>query len=149
MGTNQSGFTLIEMVFVIVIVSILSSVAIPKFADVSSHARKAVMKQTYTAVRTSVEYTRSLYFLQRDRKETIRLVSANVSVVRGYPDAVSIIEAAGISDQDFVIMVDDNSATIYPAGIPLSNDCSIKYYTPYTDGFITNPPEIKLETKGC
>lgn len=137
------------MVFVIVIVSILSSVAIPKFADVSSSARKAVMKQTYTAMRTSVEYSRSLYYMQRDRKETIRLVNASINVVRGYPDAVSIIEAAGISDQDFVIMVDDTSATIYPVGIPLTNECSIKYYNPTTDGFITNPPEIKLETKGC
>lgn len=41
MKNNQSGFTLIELVVVIVILGILAVTALPKFVDLSGDARKA------------------------------------------------------------------------------------------------------------
>ena len=41
MSNKQTGFTLIELVMVIVIIGILAAVAIPKFVDLSGEARTA------------------------------------------------------------------------------------------------------------
>lgn len=43
MKQNQGGFTLIELVMVIVILGVLAATAIPKFVDLKSDARQAAL----------------------------------------------------------------------------------------------------------
>lgn len=44
MKRTQQGFTLIELVMVIVILGVLAAVAVPKFVDLSSDARSAAVQ---------------------------------------------------------------------------------------------------------
>lgn len=51
--TAQQGFTLIELVMVLVIVGILSAIALPKFVDLSSAASTAAQKESKMAARAA------------------------------------------------------------------------------------------------
>ena len=50
---NQKGFTIIELVVVIVILGILAAVAFPKFQDLSGDAQQAVVNATGAAVKSA------------------------------------------------------------------------------------------------
>lgn len=52
---RQNGFTLIELIIVIVILGILAVVAAPRFIDISSSAKVAVMENVAGQIRSTVE----------------------------------------------------------------------------------------------
>ncbi|MDD5496072.1 MAG: type II secretion system protein [Candidatus Omnitrophica bacterium] len=51
---KRRGFTLIELVIVIVILGILAAVAIPKFVDLTGEARKAACKGALGGLRSGI-----------------------------------------------------------------------------------------------
>jgi prepilin-type N-terminal cleavage/methylation domain-containing protein len=58
---SESGFTLIELVIVIVILGILAAVAIPKYEDMREQARVATIKGQLGSIRSAVaiQYARN------------------------------------------------------------------------------------------
>ncbi len=52
--TNSKGFTLIELVIIIVILGILAAVAIPKYQDLSSEAKAAACRSSLGALRSGI-----------------------------------------------------------------------------------------------
>lgn len=52
--TNQRGFTLIELVIIIVILGILAAVAIPKYQDITGEAKEASARAALGSLRSGI-----------------------------------------------------------------------------------------------
>lgn len=55
---KQSGFTLIELIIVIVILGILSIVALPRFIDISRDAKVAALEQLAGQIKSTIQLAR-------------------------------------------------------------------------------------------
>lgn len=60
---NEKGFTLIELVMVIVLLGILAAIAIPRFASLQSEARTAAVNGMAGGLRSSVALARAKYMV--------------------------------------------------------------------------------------
>ena len=60
---NKKGFTLIELVMVIVILGVLAAVAIPRFVDLKSSATSAVFDGVGAAIRGQITMNHAKYLI--------------------------------------------------------------------------------------
>ena len=56
---SHGGFTLVELLIVIIIIAVLAAVAIPKFANSSTRSKEGTLKSNLKIVRNSVEMFRA------------------------------------------------------------------------------------------
>ena len=62
----KKAFTLIELIFVIVIIGLLAAVAIPKFINLTSHAKTATIKSVISSVQDSIENIHAKWLVNED-----------------------------------------------------------------------------------
>ena len=92
MRRNNGGFTLIELIVVIVILGILAVTAAPKFIDLQSDARLATLNGMKAAINSAVSltYGKSLVTGQeKNETGTVKINGEEVGVCYGYPCAAS------------------------------------------------------------
>ena len=99
MNTRQSGFTLIELISVIVILGILAATALPKFVDLTRDARIAKVNAAVGSLKSAAAMTHGKFLVNPVTPQIFEGVS--VAFVNGYPDAASIAAVSGLTGPDY------------------------------------------------
>ncbi|MBB2496796.1 type II secretion system protein [Aquipseudomonas ullengensis] len=161
MKKQQSGFTLIELIMVIVILGILAAFALPKFADLSSDAKKASLSGLAGSLKSASAIARSSQLAAGVTLGTaVNLDGANVVMVNGYPQALA---TGGISAAVGIVDTSDYTATggaaaggstvTYQLTGKLSATCQVTYRaaTAAADNTapITAAPVVTITNSGC
>jgi len=106
---KEKGFTLIELVMVIVILGILAAFALPRFADLGGDARQASIEGARGAVKSASAIAHSAW-LARGSSGSVDLDGTDINMsTNGYPVATSaaaingITEAAQLDENDYAL----------------------------------------------
>lgn len=140
LSSKQNGFTLIELVIVIVLLGILSATALPKFINLTKEAEQAVFDANLGAVKSAVK----MYHVQWQVKGQPSVAFGNFSSIpseQGYPAGGSNLATAFESDCDIIWhdLLQDNAPSL--GFISGSNGWSA---TVSTDSWVKNGSQLTL-----
>ncbi|MDD2383694.1 MAG: type II secretion system protein [Sulfurospirillaceae bacterium] len=149
MSIKHSAFTMVELIFVIVIIGILAAVGLPKLSGVSDGAKKTAEIATISAVSTAIETAHGEWSINENSFTWGTNQSSSALNSVGYPSDLSannkVFGALLKKDADGFAKIATLSATDYNATVftgPASNkDIGVKFDTKAPNGDITGKPD--------
>ena len=138
---NQQGFTLIELIVVIVILGVLSATALPRFINMQQDARFAALNGMAGGIRSSVAVVSSRYLLTGNAAATTvttqdgTVVTVNAGTGIPVGTALGIVRALQSTSGFTLAYPSGTTATFTPTGAPAA--CVATYDGP--TGAVTTP----------
>lgn len=160
---NQKGFTLIELIVVIVILGVLSAVAVPKFVDMQTEARIAAVEGLRGAISSASALGRGKCLVSSATCNSGAAYNATPNPfavidgdqvgfhfgnVKAWPqngldDITDIIDLSGFTAQNYVGGSYERVFT--KDGAPNESACSVTYRVPTGAGSVV----ITVNNTGC
>ncbi|MEZ9140854.1 MULTISPECIES: type II secretion system protein [unclassified Shewanella] len=139
---KQQGFTLIELVVVIIILGILAVTAAPKFINLQGDARVSTLQGAKAAIQSANSLVYSKAALAGEEKKGTNTDRGSVDIGAATPvvtrfgyvegDADELIKAVDMSTDDWDITDTGGTVKIQQVGAP--DTCYIEYTEAQTEG---------------
>ena len=149
---NQQGFTLIELVVVIVILGILAVTAAPKFIDLTGDAKASTIEAVKGSLNSAADMAHAKALVAGTLTGPISIAGQSIAFTSGYPtrESIALLMDIDSSSSDAVFVLDNTSATGVATytykGVTTAADCQA-VYTETTDKNVK--PVITSKTDDC
>ena len=100
---KQNGFTLIELVIVIIVLGILAATAVPKFINLQDDAKESAMNGVDAAVQSASAIVYSKAAIDGLETSAVEVDVEGVDTIYGYPTAKSAGIVAAVELSGFVV----------------------------------------------
>ena len=125
---NKNGFTIIELIMVMIIIGVLAAVAIPRFQDVVIESEIAVEQRVINTIYNGLEtYAREKYIENGVRSWPENPFTALSKLPPDYDADLYVLSL--MKDRDWVFTGDGNTATYNNTIAHLRNSDSISTWT--------------------